>query len=434
MSGVRFHFHTLGCKVNQYDSQALRTEFHEAPFLSATREPLDVHVINTCSVTAESDRKSRQTVRRVIRENPEAFVVVAGCYATASPREVAAIPGVRLVLRNDEPAAQKAALAAALAELGYDLDLSLPRPGGLTRFGERTRAFVKIGDGCDQYCSFCRIPFTRGRPRSRTPDEITREVAALVARGYREIVLCAIKMGIYGRDLGANLVGLLRRLLDTTGIERIRLSSLEANDVSRELMDLLAAEPRLCPHLHLPLQSGSDRVLELMQRPYRRAEFDALVGYGRASVAHFVATTDLMVGFPGETEQDFAASLSALEELGFGKTHLFRYSARRGTRAHRMPGQIAPEEKDRRRARAEAAAACARRAVLSAQLGRTLRVLVESRQDGAWWGHAENYVPVSITTTSAQDLRNRFVEVVVEAVEEDAVSGRALEGTAAGAG
>lgn len=431
MSGVRFFVHTLGCKVNQYDGEALRTEFVPAPFVSSTIEPLDVHVINTCSVTAEADRKSRQLIRRVIRRNPEAFVVVAGCYATACPREAAAIPGVSCVLSNGSLAQQKAALVSALAERGYDLALLTDRQGGLVRLGERTRAFVKIGDGCDQYCSFCRIPFTRGRPRSRPPDEIVREVAGLVAHGYREIVLCAIKMGIYGRELGTDLVQLLRRLLDETGIERIRLSSLEANDVPRALIELLAGEPRLCPHLHLPLQSGSDRILALMQRPYARSEYDAVVQFAREIVPDFVATTDLMVGFPGETEADFAASLSALEELEFGKTHLFRYSARRGTRASRMADRVPPEIVERRRAAAEAAAARARRAVLAAQVGRTLSVLVESHDNGHWHGHAQNYTPVYFPDDSGENLRNRFVSVRVDVATDDGVSGRPLERMAA---
>ena len=373
MSGVRFHFHTLGCKVNQYDSEAMRTEFAETPFVSATVEPLDVFVINTCSVTAESDRKSRQAVRRIVRLHPDAFVVVAGCYATASPGEVAAIPGVDLVLTNGELSEQRSTLVGALAERGYDLDLAYGRGGAVTRFGEHTRAFVKVGDGCDQYCSFCRIPFTRGRPRSRPPEEIIREVDSLAGHGYREVVLCAIKMGIYGRDLGTDLTALLRRLLRETDVERVRLSSLEANDVPRELLDLLAEDPRVCPHLHLPLQSGSDPVLAAMQRPYSRREYDAVVEYAFRSIPNFVLTTDLLVGFPGETEADFGDSLSALEAIGFGKTHLFRYSARRGTRAHRMPGHLPNDEKDRRRAAAGQAAARARQQVLAAGGTNTLR-------------------------------------------------------------
>jgi threonylcarbamoyladenosine tRNA methylthiotransferase MtaB len=429
MSQVQFHFHTLGCKVNRCDSEALRAQLMRLPFISSTLEPLDVCVINTCTVTAEADRKSRQAIRKIIRAHPDALVTVIGCYATAQAEEAAAIDGVAIVLKNSERDNLRGVIVEELAKRGYEVDPAIASANKLTSFAERTRAFVKVGDGCDQYCSYCIIPFTRGHPRSRPPEEITEEVANLVDNDYREVVLCAIKMGVYGRDINSNLTELVRRIIGETGIERIRLSSIEMNDVERGLIDYMANEPRICPHLHLPLQSGSDVILQSMRRPYRRAEFDEVIKYARDAVADLVITSDVMIGYPGESEETFGESMRAIEELRFGKTHLFRYSPRKGTRAYSMPNQIPGPLRDSWRIRAEAVAQATRESVFAEQVDCTLQVLIETQHDGSWWGHAENYMPVLIENCDMErNLQNMIVPVTIKHVSPDGVSGRIEQG------
>jgi len=368
---LTFLLYTLGCKVNQYESQYVREGLERLGFREAeSGEKVDFCVVNTCTITAESDLKGRKIIRQYARQHPEAAIVVMGCYATRAPEELAALPGVVRVLRD------KADLARWLGELG----LAEP-PKGIAAFGPRHRAFVKVQDGCRQKCSYCIIPFVRPILRSRPPEEALNEVQRLVSAGYREIVLTGIHLGQYGVDLPsprATLAQLVEQMLGVQGDFRIRLSSLEALELTPELLRLMAENPdRLCPHLHLPLQSGSDRVLQQMGRPYRVADFFRLCDQVRACLDHPALTTDVLIGFPGETEEDFQATCRAVERAEFSKLHIFPFSPRPGTRAAQLPDRTPPHTLRRRCGELAELGAQLRRRYLESLLGRKAQVLVE---------------------------------------------------------
>lgn len=331
---------TLGCRVNQYETQYVKEALEANGYREAGEaEPADLCVVNTCTVTAEGDAKSRQLIRRLAQARPALGVVVMGCYATRDPQAVAALPGVVKVVTD------KGRLAEALRPFGVTR-----WPGGISRCDGHRRAFVKVQDGCLLNCSFCIIPRVRPVVRSRAPDEILAEVARLVANGYREVVLTGIHLGHYGIDLSrgrpkgewVRLWHLLDRLDGLPGEFRVRLSSLEAAEVRGEFVSALARSSRTCPHLHLCLQSGSDRILGLMRRRYRVAGFLERCRRLRAALDQPAFTTDVIVGFPGETDADFEETCRVVREVGFCKLHLFSYSPRRGTPAALLPDRVPP--------------------------------------------------------------------------------------------
>lgn len=366
-----FVLYTLGCKVNQYESQYVREGLERLGFQEAgPGQKVDLCIVNTCTVTAESDLKSRKIIRQLARRHPEAGIFVMGCYATRAPQELAALPHVVQILPD------KAELPQWLAQLGLENP-----PVGISSFGSRHRAFVKIQDGCRQGCSYCTIPLVRPVLRSRPVEQVVEEVQRLTARGYGEIVLTGIHLGHYGLDLPTPRVSLAQvvdRLLGVAGSFRLRLSSLEAVELDGELVRLMAENPdRLCPHLHLPLQSGSDRVLQQMGRPYRLADFLRRCDLIRAWLERPALTTDILVGFPGETEEDFQATYRAVEKIGFSKLHLFPYSARPGTRAALLPDRVPPRVIRRRCAELAELGAQLRRQYMETLVGRTAQILVE---------------------------------------------------------
>ncbi len=439
---------TLGCKVNQYESELLREGFLRLGYRDAVDgEPADLCVVNTCTITAQGDAKSRKAIRHLARDNPRAEIIVTGCYAARAADEVARLPGVVDVI------ADKADLPDLLARRGL-IDV----PTGIAGFGERHRAYVKVQDGCRMPCSYCIIPQVRPRLRSRPVDQVAEEVHRLVdggglsrfphyrgqaARshdvsaakmglapsrtpqaGYREIVLTGIHLGHYGVDLPSpapDLAELVHRLAELPGDFRIRLSSLEAAEVHDRLIDLLAAFPsRLCPHLHLSLQSGSDSVLRRMRRRDTAAAFLACCGRLRDRLDRPSISTDLIVGFPGETDAEFAATCRVVEQAGFAKVHVFRFSPRQGTPAAAMPGQVPDAVKRERMVALEAVAGNSRRRYLESLIGRPLQVLVETPLDGQpdrWIGTAERYVPVELTTPAARE--GRFVVTMPTRVAHD---------------
>ncbi len=406
---------TLGCKVNQYETELLREGFLRLGYREALGgEPADLCVVNTCTVTAQGDAKSRKAIRQLARENPHAEIVVTGCYATRAAEEVARLPGVVEVIVD------KGELPNLLSRRGLD-DV----PTGIAGFGSRHRAYVKVQDGCRMKCSYCIIPQVRPRLLSRPLEHVLDEVYRLVntrglspsgpsdaQSGHREIVLTGIHLGHYGVDLlrpAPDLADLVRRLAELPGDFRIRLSSLEAAEVDDRLIDLLAAFPsRLCPHLHLSLQSGSDAVLRRMLRRDTAAGFIDRCRRIKDRLDHPAITTDLIVGFPGETDADFAATCRVVEQVGFAKVHVFRFSPRDGTPAAAMPDQVPEAIKHRRMTALKAIAKQVRRHYLAGLVGRPLQVLVESRlegQPGRWVGTAERYVPVELTATAEQEGR-----------------------------
>ncbi len=415
---------TLGCKVNQYETQCVQELLEANGYRAAVNgERADLCLVNTCTVTHEADAKGRQLIRRLAHENPGADIVVTGCFATRDPAGVARLPGVTHVIPD------KARLFEELAAYGVVTPVS-----GVSRFDGHQRAFVKVQDGCLLNCTFCIIPQVRPVVRSRPSAEIAAEVARLVAEGCREVVLTGIHLGHYGIDLSrgrpktawTRLWHLVRELDALPGDFRIRLSSLEAAEVRGELVDALAASRRVCPHLHLCLQSGSDRILGLMRRRYRVAGFLERCRRLRAVFDQPAFTTDVIVGFPGETEADFEATCAVVREVGFSGIHIFSYSPREGTAAAALPDRVPPALVRERRLRLlalerELAAAYRRRL-----LGRTLDVLVEATpapRPGWVVGTACRYVTVTFEAF-APALLGRRIRVRVEAVVEDLLVGR----------
>jgi threonylcarbamoyladenosine tRNA methylthiotransferase MtaB len=415
---------TLGCKVNQYETQHVKEALESAGWREAADdEPAALCVVNTCTVTMEGDAKSRQLVRRLHLANPQAAIVVMGCYATRDPDTVARLPGVSHVI------ADKSRLLEELRPYGVSR-----LPSGITRFDGHQRAFVKVQDGCLLNCSFCIIPKVRPVLRSRSLDEIAAEVTELVARGCPEIVLTGIHLGHYGIDLSkgkpksdwTRLWHLIDRLDQLPGEFRIRLSSLEAAEVRGEFVDALARSRRTCPHLHLCLQSGSDRILALMKRRYRVAGFLERCRRLRAALDRPAFTTDVIVGFPGETEEDFEATCRVVEEAGFSKIHIFTYSPRKGTPAALLPDQVPAEVKAQRRERLLALERKLAQAYYQSLLGSRLDVLVEgsdSERPGHVRGTACRYVPVVFEGHSAVLLR-RIIPVGAIRTEGAAVVAR----------
>jgi threonylcarbamoyladenosine tRNA methylthiotransferase MtaB len=415
---------TLGCKVNQYETQYVKEALEQNGYREALGgEPADLCVVNTCTVTVEGDAKSRQAVRRLHQEQPRAAIVVMGCYATRAPEQVARLPGVTRVVTD------KARLAEDLAEFGIT-----HWPQGISRFDGHQRAFVKVQDGCLLNCSYCIIPQVRPRIVSRTPEDLGEEVGRLVEGGCQEVVLTGIHLGHYGIDLSrgrpraawCRLWHLLERLSALPGDFRIRLSSLEAAEVRDDLVGALGRLPRVCPHLHLCLQSGSDRILAAMKRRYRSAGLVERCRRIRAALDRPALTTDIIVGFPGETEADFQATCQVALEAGFCRMHVFSYSPRPGTPAAELPDAVPPSVKAERRRRLLELERLLAAAYHRSLLGRELDVLVEGEEGGRPGfarGTSCRYVPV-VFEGYAPALVGRRVPVRVDRVGDGCVQGR----------
>jgi threonylcarbamoyladenosine tRNA methylthiotransferase MtaB len=414
---------TLGCKVNQYETQYVKETLEANGYIEAVEgQPADLCIVNTCTVTGEGDAKSRQAVRRLHQAQPHAAIVVMGCYATRDPDAVARLPGVAKVITD------KTRIIEELAP--YGVVQAIP---GITRFDEHQRAFVKVQDGCLLNCSYCIIPHVRPSLRSRTPVAIIAEVERLVENGYQEIVLTGIHLGHYGIDLSrgqpksqwCRLWHLLERLAELPGDFRIRLSSLEAAEARDDLIRVLAEQPRICPHLHLCLQSGSDRILVRMKRRYRSAGFLERCRRIREALDQPAFTTDVLIGFPGESDADFEATCRVVREVGFARLHLFSYSPRAGTEAagwnENVPSAVVAE----RRARLLEIERGLTEAYCRNLLGRRLDVLVEGadpRRPGFVRGAACRAVPV-VCRGHAPALIRRRIPVRARAVADGVILG-----------
>jgi len=385
---------TLGCKLNQAEGEELCRRLESAGYVVGG-EKARAYIVNTCTVTHMADGKARQLLRRVRRENPQALVVATGCYAQRDPGELHWL--AHLVVPQEEK--------ENLPEL---LPGIVPPSGrGPAQPYARTRALVKVQYGCNLHCSYCVVPAVRGRERSLSPEAIIEEIKAREDEGYREVVLTGTRVGAY-RWNGTSLPGLLAQVLGKTTISRVRLSSLQVQEIGPELLSLLR-DPRLCPHLHLPLQSGSDRVLEAMGRPYASSDFASRVDALRREVAGLAITTDIMVGFPAEGEKEFEESLALCRELGFARVHVFPYSPRPGTRAAALPQLPEDTRRDRVRQMLRLAGECFE-AYRERLLGKEMPVLFEKRQrKGAWAGHTPDYLRVF--ATSQEPLANQVRRV-----------------------
>jgi threonylcarbamoyladenosine tRNA methylthiotransferase MtaB len=395
-------FTTLGCKVNQYETQRILDSFEERGFaITEFTNPADVYVINTCSVTQAAERKSRQMVRRLARQNPEAVVVMTGCYGEMAKIKGEVVEEATLVVPNPD---KLNTLDHVLRTYPHFQDGLSQRPNDPTTQSpaRRTRATVKVQDGCNVYCSFCSIPYTRKVMGSRPAVEVVAEVEKLADRGYREIVITGVLVGSYGQETGSggpDLGGLLRRLAQVPGIERVRLSSIEPTQVTESLLRAFAEEPRLCNHLHIPLQSGDTRILAAMNRPYDQAFYLRLCERAFTLLPDLAITSDVMVGFPGEDRAAFESTLHVARTVGLARAHIFRYSPRPGTPAAEMADAVPEEEKEvRSRELAEVCRQTQQR-YISRYLGKTLNVLVEGKEKngGLLSGYTENYIKALFT-------------------------------------
>ena len=425
---MKYIISTLGCKVNQYETQAMETLLRQHGHRPAEEgEQADAVIVNTCAVTAESGRKSRQTIRRLKEENPEAVLAVCGCYSQISQEEVAAL-GAQVIFG----AAERKKLVEAVEEavekgLGCRcVDKPFQRrdferlPSGAV--AGRTRAMLKIQDGCVNFCSYCIIPYTRGRLRSLPIPEAVEETRRLAGLGYRELVLTGIEVASYGLDLPGRpgLTDLVCAVAEAAGDMRIRLSSLEPTVVTEDFCRRLAAAKRLCRHFHLALQSGCDRTLKAMNRKYDTAGFYRAVELLREHFPGCALTCDLIVGFPGETEQDHRETLDFIRKCAFESMHIFPYSRRPGTPADSMPGQLENAVKARRAHEAQQIARQMHLDFLRSCIGSRLSVLFETQQDGLWTGHSDSYVLVS---AQGEALRGQIRQVLVSEVRGEQLFG-----------
>ena len=429
-------FYTLGCKVNQSDTASMEGIFRRAGYeVVDFGSPADVYLINTCVVTNTGQRKSRQIINRAVRHNPLSLIVVTGCYPQTAPEEVRAIAGVDVIIGNQERARIVELVEQALENKQTEILDNVQKMTVDTKFEElgvgtetdKTRAFLKIQEGCNQYCTYCIIPYARGPLRSRSLESIRSEVAKLVEAGYKEVVLIGIHLGCYGKELAkegkhSSLYDAVQAVLSVEGMCRVRLGSLESVEVEPRLLELMANEPRLCKHLHLPLQSGCDKILQAMHRPYDTARFTQLLQQIRAQVPDVAITTDIIVGFPGETEEDFATTLAFAEKCGFAKMHIFPYSKRKGTPAEKMPNQVDEAVKGERAARLAAVDEKLHQAMLKQMVGKTEEVLFEQPVDAVHMeGLCGPYLRVVVPGTS--ELVNTIAQVKITGIVDDWLTG-----------
>ena len=429
-------FYTLGCKVNQSDTASMEGIFRRAGYeVVDFGSPADVYLINTCVVTNTGQRKSRQIINRAVRHNPLSLIVVTGCYPQTAPEEVRAIAGVDVIIGNQERARIVELVEQALENKQTEILDNVQKMTVDTKFEElgvgtetdKTRAFLKIQEGCNQYCTYCIIPYARGPLRSRSLESIRSEVAKLVEADYKEVVLIGIHLGCYGKELAKEgkhitLYDAVQAVLSVEGMCRVRLGSLESVEVEPRLLELMANEPRLCKHLHLPLQSGCDKILQAMHRPYDTARFTQLLQQIRAQVPDVAITTDIIVGFPGETEEDFATTLAFAEKCGFAKMHIFPYSKRKGTPAEKMPNQVDEAVKGERAARLAAVDEKLHQAMLKQMVGKTEEVLFEQPVDAVHMeGLCGPYLRVVVPGTS--ELANTIAQVKITGIVDDWLTG-----------
>ncbi len=424
---MKISFHNLGCKVNSYETESMESllaaeGFEIVPF----DEPADVCVINTCSVTNIADRKSRQMIHKARKHNPDAIIVATGCYAQMFKDDLEAEGCADIIIGNNK----KGEIVRLIKEYKDTCLTEVPDLSKgceyenlwLTRTGDKTRAFIKIEDGCNNFCTYCIIPFARGRVRSRNIEDIVKETRRIATAGYKEIVLTGINLSSYGTDAGKNepltpsprvhLIDVLEAVSGVEGIERIRISSLEPVIITEDFLERLAKLPKVCPHFHLSLQSGCDSVLSRMNRHYTTAEYLEKCRLLRKYFDHPAITTDVIVGFPGETEEEFETTRAFLKECSIYEAHVFKYSRRKGTKADRMPMQLTEKEKSARSSRLISAAAEGKKAFMEYYIGHEVQALMEERitVEGKEYftGLTPEYVRVAVFAGD-EDLSNTLI-------------------------
>lgn len=417
-------FYTLGCKVNQYETEAMSEIFSKNGYKIADfNEVCDVYVINTCTVTSIGDRKSRQMIRRAKHLNPNSIVAVVGCYSQVSPDEVAKIEGVNIILgtkdrKNLCEIADKMLAEKENQKKVTDVENALKNREyeelEIKEYAEKTRAFVKIEDGCNEFCTYCIIPFARGPVRSRKLENIVKEVEFLAQKGFCEVVLTGIHLASYGKDLkNVSLSDVICAAAEVPGISRIRLGSLEPRILTEEFIQKIAGTKKVCNHFHISLQSGCDETLKRMNRKYTTAEYENSVKLLRRYFDNPAIATDIMVGFPGETDEEFEKSLAFMEKIAFADAHVFSYSNRKGTKADVMENQIDPKVKEVRHKAMEGTVARLKNEYLESMEGKNLSVLFEQEiSDGVYEGTAENYAKVIMKSGADISKKCKTVKII----------------------
>ena len=427
----RVAFYTLGCKVNQYETEAMLELFEKEGYEKAeTEDYADVYVINTCTVTHMSDRKSRQYIRRMKKKNPDAIIAVVGCYSQVSPEEIISIDEVNLVMGTNDrkkiveevkkiDASRKVSTVDDIMKVKAFEEIEINKTNG------KTRAFLKIQDGCDRYCSYCIIPYARGRVRSRDLESIVKEVENLAANGYKEVVLTGIHVASYGKDIketDIKLLDVIKQINNIEGIERIRLSSVEPILFTDEFVEAVSAMDKVCPHYHLSLQSGCDETLKRMKRRYTTEEYKTIVDRLRAAIPNVSITTDVIVGFPGETNEEFDKTYEFLKDIELTHMHIFKYSPRKGTPAATMENQVDPSTKHERSEKLLQLNEENFKKFGQKMLDKEFNVLFEQKVgDNKFEGLTENYVKVIVE--SDKDLSEQILKVKITDVKNEFLEG-----------
>ena len=419
-------FITLGCKVNQYESNAMAEQFIEHGYeLVENQEIADICIVNTCTVTNMSDRKSRQMLRRVKEINPNAVIVACGCYAQVAKDELEKMEEIDLVLGNNEKKNIIEYIEKFIAEnRKIEQIQDVMKTNEFVDFGdvtftEKTRAVIKVQDGCDRFCAYCIIPYARGKVRSRKPESVISEIKKIAQNGIKEVVVTGIHVASYGKDFEENydLIDLLEEINKIEGIERIRLGSIEPIIITEEFLNRLTKLNKICHHFHLSLQSGCDETLKRMSRRYTTEKFKEIVKLLRNTYKDVILTTDIIVGFPGETEEEFNKTYKFLSEIKFYKMHVFKYSPRKGTPAAKMKEQISGNIKEERSKKLIELSNKNEREYNEKYIGEEINVLFEEEKDGVYKGHTQNYILVYCK--SNQNLANKIVKVKCESIEID---------------
>lgn len=428
---MKVYFYTLGCKVNQYETETMAEQFEQAGYtVSADPEDCDIVVVNSCTVTAVSDQKTRQAVRRFKRNRPTGLVVLTGCMPQAFPAQAEGLAEADIVVGNKDHRGVVARVQEYFAKSLGDRSVSiLPHESGelfenlpIKSFGGRSRVFVKVQDGCNRFCSYCIIPYARGRSRSRSLEDLEAELRQIKAAGHREVVLVGINFCCYGLDNGHSFVDPIA-LACGLGFDRVRIGSLEFDNISDKAITELSKLPNFCPQFHISLQSGCDNTLKAMNRHYTAAEYKELCTKLRRLFPDAAITTDLMVGFPGETEEDFVTSMNFAKEIGFEKIHVFPYSSRPGTKAAELP-QLSKAVKAERAHRMIAVAEELRTDYLSKQVGKEVEILAEAFHGDHFTGYTKNYIPVRVTADHS--YQDQLVTVRITGANADECFGELL--------
>lgn len=414
-------FQTLGCKVNQYETEAMRETLLGLGHTNDKSLPVDTVIINSCTVTAESDRKTRQLVRRMRREHPHAVIVLTGCMVQAFPEEAKKLLEADIVIGNRDVSKVIDAVNNykndRIFEINEHQNGDLYNTIGLSNFNERTRAFMKIQDGCDRFCTYCIIPFARGRVRSRAVNDIKTEAQCLADNGYCEIVLVGINLTSYGKGEDFNLCDAVDAVCSVEGIKRVRLGSLEPDHITDNMLNRFKAQPKFCPQFHLSLQSGCDATLKRMNRHYDTAFYAELVNRIRNTFADAAITTDIMVGFAGETQEEFNKSIEFAKKIGFARAHIFAYSRRSGTVAAGLKNQVSNAEKQTRAHIMAEATKQTEIEFLNSQIGNVYPVLFETQENAQAEGYTPNYTRVVASTQTY--LAGQICSVLIKSVKDD---------------